>query len=267
MTVVNDNTVGGTTGAGVAGAFTWGGISVSGTGSINLQNIVIKYTSEAINFSGSSALVQGSIQNTTIAIDSQSGSFGFRGSLINAQMGIESCDWGGTCGVDAAYTYWGSSAGPTPSTGPALACGAVTVSPWLTSNSGNATSTSSSVFGIGNCDQSQTPNVQLDSAASAFDNGIASEQIDCSDGFQDACQAIQTAESCLSAATNLAESQSPFTVPAAEGDVASAGSSYLASSESKVFSTIGSVLGRVGDILGVIGIFQALANAYNQCDP
>jgi hypothetical protein len=268
FTSINDNTVGGTTGSGHPAAGDWGEIEVDG-GSIDLQSTIIKYASTAIDFAGIAGLVQGSIDDSGTAIDASTGAMSFRGNLEGDQMGVEACDWGGSCSVDAAYTYWGSADGPTPSSGTALACGAVTVSPWLISAGGSSTEADDNVFGIGNCggSSSPTPDQTLSAAASQYGIDIGNEEIDCGDGFQDACQAIQSAEACLSAAQGLADSQSPFTVPSEEGDVVSAGSSFLESVESTTVNTIGSVLGFAGDILGVAGTILALAQAYNQCDP
>ena len=151
--------------------------------------------------------------------------------------------------------------GPSHHPGP-LVCGAVTVSPWLPAgdNDGN-------MFSDGNCGGGTTPDTTLGNAESAYNEGVGSDQIQCNDGFQDACQAIQTAENCLSAAYTLAQGQSPFTLPAVGGDVVNAASSWLETSESQVVSDIGAVTGFADDILGAVGTILDLARAFNQCAP
>jgi hypothetical protein len=240
FTSFNDNSVGGATGSGSPKAGDWPGIIV--WGSADIENAVISYASTAINATGVAT---------------------FRGTFTDNTMDISACDWNSTtsCGVDAAYTNWGDgSTGPFPASGP-LVCGAVTVSPWLPGGS------QSDVFGDGNCDGSTTPDNVLASAEQNYSDGIAGEQIQCDDGFQDACQAIQTAEACLSAAYGLAESQSPFTLPALGGDVVDAGSNWLESQEESVVSSLGAVTEFVGDMLGAVGTILDIASAYNQCDP
>ena len=52
--------------------------------------------------------------------------------------------------------------------------------------------------------------------------------------------------------------QSPFTLPNEVGETASAGSSYLKSSEEKDISDISSAFGAVGGIIDVVGAIQSL---------
>jgi hypothetical protein len=238
--------VGGATGSGSPTPGDWIGIRISSSGAADMENATVSYASTAIDASGTSSVA-------------------FRGTLANNLMDISACDWANgssTCSVDAAYTNWGDgSAGPFPATG-ALVCGAVTVSPWLPTNSN-----SGSTFSDGDCGGGTTPDTALSNAEMSYNQGIANEQIQCSDGFQDACKAIQTAESCLSAAYSLAQSQSPFTLPALGGNIVDAGSSWLEKSESEVVSDIGAVTGFVNEILGVVSTILDIADAYNQCDP
>ena len=87
---------------------------------------------------------------------------------MNDEMGVESCDWGDGCTVDAAYSYWGSADGPTPSGSKALACGAVTVSPYLTSSGGTPSPYDDNALGIANCDGTQSPDDALSQASSCL---------------------------------------------------------------------------------------------------
>ncbi len=285
FTSINDNSVGGDTGSGSPLAGDWVGIDVDGSGTVDLQDDVLDYASAAltasgsgsltatnisisnvstgINFSASVAVVSGSIDDASLAVSSSNGSLSFRGSLIGDQMGVESCDWGtANCGVDAAYTYWGSSLGPA-----GLACGQVTVNPWYAASGGGSTEgQGADIFGTGNCDASQTPDEQLATAASNFSTTIGDEQIQCDQpGFEDICQLIQQQEACLSSAEQALGGQSPFTIPNEVGEVPSAASSYLESSEEEDVSDLSSVLGAVGGIIDVVGVIQSLITAYNGC--
>ena len=248
FTSVNDNSVGGSTGLGSPAAGDWGGIEVSGAGGgttagdADIENTVLNYAATGIAAAGAAAVT-------------------FRGTLANNTMDITSCDWGTTgCTVDAAYTNWDDgSTGPFPASG-ALVCGAVTVSPWLPVGS-------TGVFSDGNCDGSATPDTTLNSAETTYNQGIASEQIQCDDGLQDACQAIQTAEACLSAAYGLAQESSSFELPALSGDYTDAGSNWLQNAESVVVTGISPILDFASSILGVVTTILDIANAYNECDP
>ena len=171
FTSLNDNSIGGATGTGTPSDGDWSGIdvdqsgsveftyvnvedaetgiSVGGTGALTATNIAIADVGIGIDFAGSGAAVSGSIDNTSVAISSSSGSLSFRGSLVSDQMGIESCDWGtSTCGVDAAFSYWGSSNGPA-----GLACGQVTVNPWYKSIGGKTSGSGANTFATNNSRQ------------------------------------------------------------------------------------------------------------------
>jgi hypothetical protein len=263
FTSTNDSTVGGVTGTGSPSAGDWDGIWID-DGSADIEHATISYASDAVSASDTSTveLSNAKIQDSSVGIADSSGAVGFRGSFSGNGMDVQACTWNsGSCTVDAAYSNWGDgSTGPFPASG-ALACGAVTVSPWLPSGS------NSGIFDAGNCDGSQAPDAVLSSAQATYQQGIASDQIQCSDGLQEACQEIQTAENCYSAADQLAQSQSPFTLPAIGGDVAGAGSAYLEDSESQVISDIGQVTDFAEQALGVISIISDLASAYEQCDP
>jgi hypothetical protein len=238
FTSVNDNTAGGDTGTGVPKAGDWGGILLTGSGSADLQHDDIRYAASAVTALGGPVV--------------------FRGTFTDNKMGVTACDWGsGNCSVDAAYSSWGDGkSGPFPASG-SLVCGAVTVSPWIPG--GNK----AGAFTDGNCDSAPTPDVVLSQAEQAYGQGIAAI---CGNGNQGTCQAIQTAQQCLSAAFGLAKKSSPFTLPAIGGDVISAADTWLENSESLVASVVG-VADFAADIAGAVGTILDLAAAYNQCDP
>ncbi len=219
---------------------------------LNLGYLVVRYAAVGLS-------VQGEAQ---VAV---------RGIFDHDERAVSACDWEEGCSVDAGYVYWGSPEGPFPSSHPPLVCGAVMADPYLTSPSGSTTD--AGVFGVENCDGSVTPEDQLAQAASNFDTAIVNEQIDCSNGFQDACDAIETAQACLGAAHDLAVENFPVpvdaksTATAAGQEFVTQGSAYLRSSSSQVVSDIGHVTGFAGKLLGVASTILGLAQAFNQCAP
>jgi hypothetical protein len=267
FTSLNDNSVGGTTGTGSPKPGDWFGIGSSGSeGSVDLEHVNLSYAYTGLDFAGTDALLtEVSVSDTRQALDVQSGSVSFRGSLENVPEGISACNWGiPSCSADAAYTYWGSSAGPFPAGKPPLACGTVTTSPYLTSKSGGQTAGGSDLDS-GNCDGSTTLGEQFASAQQSYTEGIHGLEIECGDGYEEACKLLRTTEECLTAAYTLGEESSPFTFSNSTQDVASVGANWLASSESRVVSDIGQT---ASFALGIVGAAQTIidiANAYSQC--
>jgi hypothetical protein len=249
----------------------WEGIAVADGGSVDLEHTDLKYATVGLAFNGSiGRLSDVAINSSSVALDVVTGNVSLRGSLGDDASGIKACDWSTPdCSVDATYVDWGSEAGPFPAGQPALACGAVLVNPWL--QGGDAVDRS--IFGVANCDSSPTPEDQLSQAADNFDTGIANEQIECGNGFEDACRAIETAQNCLGAAHDVAVENFPVPVDAksaasaAGSEFVSKGSQYLRDSSTQVISDIGHVTGFAGQILGVANTIAGLAQAYNQCVP
>ncbi len=267
-----DDSVGGdTNGDGTASSPApgdWGGFSVEDDGSLTLHGSRIRYAGTALAISGGTSLFDGTIQNSQTVATVSNGELSIRGNLRNTgQYAVTACDWGTPgCAIDAANVNWGTgAAGPTPVNGNPRVCGAVTVAPW--SPPGGTTST----FAVPNCDGAATPDQQLSQAAQGYSARIAQDQIQCDNGFQDFCQALQTAQNCLSAAQQLAVSQAPF--PLTPQDQASAfgsqvvdkGSQYLQNSDSLIVSDIGHVTGFLGQVLGFVGLVASLSSAYGQC--
>jgi hypothetical protein len=223
-------------------------------------------------FRGTTALLTGDVfTRLGLAVDVSAGAVTLRANLREVTDGVTACDWAPTdCTVDATHTSWGTSAaaGPFPAGAAALVCGAVLVSPWV-----GETGTQTSAFGSQNCDGSPTPDEQESLAAQNFDQAVANDEIDCSDGFQDVCADIESAQQCLSAAEGVAQDSSPIPLTGKQaatdfGSEAVSGlSGYLAQSASAVVSSIGQVTGFAGQILGAAGTIIDLAQAYNQCSP
>ena len=132
---------------------------------------------------------------------------------------------------------------------------------------------SQSMFSVPNCDGSFTPSERVGSASQYYNQRVAVRGIDCSNGFEDACQALETARQCLSAAHQLASDNFPVPVDtsgaAAEvgGKFVEAGSAYLSNSADTVVSDIGRVSGFALKILGVVSTVTSLASAYSSCAP
>ena len=193
----------------------------------------------------------------------------YRGSFSNVTKPIAACNWGTGCSVDATNVDWGTSAGPFPAGGPAMVCGQVLVDPWV----GKDSSSGGSMFQAQNCDGSATPETQLSQASAAYGQRVADDSIQCDNGFQDFCAALQTAQQCLGAANDLAAANSPFpvdtqgTASAVAGKVVEGGTIYLRSSSSAIIGDIGHVTGFALKALGVVSTVTSLAQAYNRCAP
>jgi hypothetical protein len=129
------------------------------------------------------------------------------------------------------------------------------------------------MFASANCDGTSTPQQQVDQSAQQFDAAVAAKQIDCSNGFQDACQAIQIAQNCLGAAQQLAAANFPVpvdlqsTATAAGQEFVNKGSAYLRTSSSVAISSIGYVTGFLGGALSIANTILSLASAYGRCIP
>jgi len=200
-------------------------------------------------------------------VNVERGSLSLRGTLANDESGVQACDWGTEgCSADAAYTYWGP-AGPFPSGTAALACGAVTTSPYLTTPSGAATEDATSAFGSENCDGSPTPSQEFASAQQSATERISGLEIECGDGLEEACELIAAYEKCMGAATTLAEQSSPFDFSNGAQSVAADGASLLEKSENAVVSTLGSVASTGLEIFGVASTVIDIAHAYDTCSP
>lgn len=236
---------------------------------INTSNIGTLMTMNSGEAEIKDALIQTiQLQNQATTIYVTDGNLILRGNLSGVQgKAIEACRWNETrCVVDAAYVDWGTN-GPTEST----VCGQVTVSPWM--SNGSAVN-GQSLFTSKNCDGTPTPNEQLSSSTSHYSSRMAIRGIDCSNGFEDACQAMQTAQNCLGAATSLAASTSSFPLPdgnayeqpAQWGNMlASNASTYIQSVEGP--SPILSAAGFAGQLIGAVSTIMNVANAYNSCAP
>lgn len=187
----------------------------------------------------------------------------------SAQAAV-ACAWdSGTspCSIDAAYTYWGPK-GPSLSGG-TLVCGAVTVSPYLTTaGSKTEADTSAQTCGGG---ASSSPSATLAAAQSSANLWVDNEQIQCNDGFQDACQAIKQYEKCFSAAVKLAGQSAPFPPPGKTSSptydlrLLHSFASWIGNFEEPT-TAIEEVLSDALSILDGIQTILDVSTAYNTCD-
>ncbi|MFZ3332507.1 MAG: hypothetical protein WA197_17865, partial [Candidatus Acidiferrales bacterium] len=144
---VDGDTYGETTSSPVAGE--WAGIVVTGSdGALELEQATIRYAATGLTLGGDTVrLAEVAVNNSDLGLEVQSGQVSLRGELSDDISGIRACDWDSqTCSVDAPYSYWGTAAGPFPSGKPALACGAVTTSPYRTSATSSKTETAATAF-------------------------------------------------------------------------------------------------------------------------
>jgi hypothetical protein len=197
----------------------------------------------------------------------------FRGSMASiSNMGVVACLWSEDCSVDASYVDWGNVAGPNPSAG-ALVCGHVVAIPYLYGST-VYNGTSSPVF-QDNCNSSDVPPELLNTNIVSFQDSFAGKQIDCSNGFQDACDAMATAMTCLSGAVNAAASTSPIPVPSvsAYGDISTFSDDLGSNARDEVVSaairyiTPTEAASYRGMIAGLTGTYSELSSAYSNCAP
>lgn len=238
-------------------------------GTIKAEGLKVEYAGGVLaNYGGSATFEATDIDSVGNGLYTPGGYVTFRGVFTNVSgKAIQACDWNSTnCSVDASYSDWGS-AGPTTS----LVCGQVTVAPWKN----GSTTVNGGLFASSNCNGSTpTPDVQLNTAATNYASRMSSKEIDCSGGFQDACQAMQTAQQCLSAATTLAASTSSFPLPNGNaydqpaqwgGMLADNASAYIQSQEGEI--PILSAASFATQLLGAVQTIMNVANAYNTCAP
>lgn len=195
----------------------------------------------------------------------------FRGNFNNISgKAIKACRWDQSCAVDAAYVDWGSVDGPMPSGSSPLVCGKVTTSPWLYASN----TYDGSLFTSNNCDSSPGPGNILGTNVTHFQGRMALKQIDCGNGNQDACNAINTAMTCLGGAMNVAQSTAPWQLPPAgtsqEIEAFSAAaidgvSNYVSALEE--LSVPQFSLGFFAELSQVLGTMLQLGNAYSSCAP
>jgi hypothetical protein len=188
----------------------------------------------------------------------------FRGTMTDvSDKAIQACKWGQGCTADAAYSDWGTASGPQ-----GKVCGSVTVTPWTY---GGVTQSGSTLF-VPNCDNSPTPQGRLDSSITGFQGRVNQNQIDCDNGFQDACHAIDQAYACLTGALNLAASQSPWPLPPAGtaeqvnafgNQVLDGASTYITSQEEVSVAGFGFAL--ANELTKVFNTFTAMSSAYSSC--
>lgn len=264
----------------------------NGGGVVNVAHTQIKYASRAfilyggttevanltasnilkafLVFDGQVNIVDTTISNAEEGIDvsnSGEGKVIFRGSMTDiANKHIQACRWDSDCAVDAAYVDWGSANGPNGSG--ILVCGKITVSPWV-----HASNTyTGHLFTSDNCGSAPTPYDNLTSSITSFQQAMNARQIDCSNGMQDACDAINTAMACLSGAWNVANGEVAFDVPpvstAQEIDEFSELMIYNASAHVGLQTPLKpDSLDHLVTFVGAVQSIASMAGAYSSCAP
>lgn len=253
------------------------------TATLNVTNSTFNANNTGISVSGAEQFV-GNISATSIrgaqtAILLGAGSLSFRGAIRDSAKAISACNWlppgtpSSECFVDAAYVDWGTARGPFLADGTPLVCGAVTIAPW----EGQQPDDVPRLFASANCDGSSTPRQHLADSSSQFSQRVSARQIDCSNGFEDACQAIRTAYSCLSGAVDIAAGTTPFPLPPAGSspdwpntygqDLDLAASGFISGVEVRNQLSLSGVRQFGGQLLGAIGSLLDIADAYSRCAP
>jgi hypothetical protein len=262
-------------------------VAVDG-GAVNLQDVSIEYASNTFNVSsGTLAASSVSIADSDKGLYATGGQVNmssvsmthmgtgiqaaditgpkivFRGSMADVTGNyVRSCSWNQDCSIDAAYVDWGTQGGPQ-----SKVCGKATISPWQYSGSSHT----APLF-TPNCDNAPTPQDTLGSSIAGFQNRVSRDEIDCSNGLQDACSAYHQAYVCLSGALDSAESTSPWPLPptgndeqvtAFGGQVTAAAESYITAREEV---TVGGFSFSVAnELVKVIDTFTHLSSAYSSC--
>ena len=283
MTSVWDSTVGGNS-MNIAGSPSpgdWGGITISGSGVLDLNGASIEYANVGISASGSSTsgLVSGIVQHVLQALNISGGSWSVRGIVSDYTKAIQACDWSSTqCSVDATHVYWGTASGP-PVTAidgqsSASVCGAVSVSPF-DSAPGVTSSEPLTSFASTNCSGAPTPDQVANQADAAFQDSIASENAQCSldsnappdPSPQKQCLAdVRRREACYNAALGIAGAaiDGAGPVPVSEAELVQNVGEVLA----VAFPVVGTVVEAVGvglTVYGIVKMYEAFAKAANSC--
>ncbi len=246
----------------------WPGITAGAQAQLDVSSARLSYVSTAFNITGGTSRLQDvTVGHAGQAAAVSAGLVSFRGALQGVNSGIRACDWGQDCSVDAAYTYWDSPSGPARSGDTKYVCGAVTVNPYRTSATTNTTARSGDVFSTPNCSGSPTPDAQLATSSAAAAQRLGPYEIDCGNGFEDACAVIHQYTECLAAAQDLAQKQSPFPFSDIKDDLVSAGTTFLESSEHAAVVAIGQVEEFAYGIVGVAKTILDISDAYNRCAP
>lgn len=247
----------------------------------HISNGIFAYNDRVAGIDGSKAtFLTTSVVNTStspaIYLEHES-KVTYRGSFNNVTgKAIQSCNWSSnsnTCSVDASYADWGSSTGPFDDNNSAndMVCGAVFVSPWIYSGVEHP---EDDVHGVQNCDGSTTPSTAVADGATHFGQRVAARQIDCSNGFQAACDAIENAYACLGGAMDVAQSTAPWPLPPSDtpaqidalgGVIRSSAADYLTSQAHP--SPIGHNLSFFNQLISVTGTVLTIGSAYNSCAP
>ena len=281
FTSIKDDSVGGDTNgdgpsSGARGDYSKA-IDLSGGAALTLSGSTIRDAAVALNVAdGTATLVAATITDDSLGIGVQQGTVSFRGTVENVDMGVQACSWeSGSCVVDAAYTDWGTPAGPYPSSG-ALVCGAVTDWPWV-----EATPDQTQDLFVPDCGGSPASgtrlSTQLTSAALAYQQGLTAlcnGQLGADSA--DVCSVAQTYVTCFNSAGTLALQSSPLPPPSADPvtqagtygqDLLDSFSTLLGSVESLAGNRTGRWQPDSGAVLGGAKTIIDVKNAYATCTP
>lgn len=243
-------------------------IGING-GSVMSQYAILNYATRSIDMTNGQANFQNTqINNDNWGMSVSNGKLIYRGSITNVSKGIYACNWQFSCNVDAAYVDWGSSAGPftSPAT---LVCGSVTVNPW---SYGGSTYSNHNLFAIPACDSTASPADDLGTRVTNYMDKIASINLDCSGGNNDACDVASNYIACITAAWGVAAGSSAFGMPTGSpiSDPTGYYTAYLSAASSFIESLeTGAVTGLTftvgGDVIDEVTTITTLNSAYDSC--
>jgi hypothetical protein len=203
------------------------------------------------------------------ALVQSSGDASIRGQVAVIDFGVRSCSWGTEdCGVDAARVDWSNPDGPS-----GLVCGQVWASPYLH----NGIQLYSGLWTTDSCAPQSTPPEKLATSVDFFYEALAEVRALCiQTGDPSACDAVDTAMSCLSGAYYSAGGGSPFDFPTQtetpdfdktySKQVVAAAIAFLSSSDIPTVRTSGRLMSVV-NIANTAITLGKLDTAYRACAP
>lgn len=174
-------------------------------GTLNAENLKVEYAGEALaNYGGSATFENTDIDHVGNGLFVPNGDVTFRGSIKNVDTNsVAACDWFSTsCSVDATYTDWGNSSGPTN------ACGKVLTVPYKYGGTDH-----NGILFINNCGSSANPYQQVQNSGATFAEVWQAAEETCNaqqTGYENYCDQVTRMHTCINGAIDIANNTSPF---------------------------------------------------------
>lgn len=237
-------------------------------GTLNANKLKVEYAGNALtNYGGSATFEATDIDHVGNGLYVPNGDVTYRGSIKNVDTNsIAACDWFSTsCSVDATYTDWSSSSGPTN------ACGKVLTVPFKY----GGTDHNGIVF-INNCGSSTNPYQQVQNSGATFADiwQVAEETCNAQQtGYQDYCDQVDRMHTCINGAIDIADNTSPFALTTVDSYNEAAGYADVLNGDANSF-IIGHVIetaagAKAATVYGYATqfgqLFQSIYTAFDTC--